>query len=365
MIQIQKELLEHGIDQVVEKYGLLYKDYGHKFLLKYSQINSIDYKAVMAVRESRGIILDKKFNIMALPFVRFFNYGEAEADQLDHNNFYVFKKEDGSLINVYYDYMLDKFCVQTSGTAEAESQVGILNISFKELFLKTIDLDFSKLNKNYNYVFELCCLENKVVEHHDKNFVSLLTIRDMGKIDDGKYGELTRDQIKIEADRLSLDVVDSYSFNSIDDVLHQVDKLEKTREGYVIMDENFKRIKVKNPKYVMLHQMKSSFSLENIIKVIIDNEIDEFLAYFPEYKEIIKDHAIKYNQLKEELKSLIDYIEKEHGFSNEKRKDVAIFLNSEKKHLSLFHNIIYKNFTEKVNVDNELHNIHKLKKFFK
>lgn len=366
MINIQKELFERGIDAVINKYNLLYKDYGNKFLLKYSQINSIEFKAVQSVRECRGIILDKQFNVLALPFVRFFNYGEIEADELDHDNLHVYKKEDGSLINVYFDPYLNKFCIQTSGTAEAESQVGILNLSFKELFLRTVDLDFSNLNPNYNYVFELCCLENKVVEHHQQNYASLLTIRDITKLNDGKYGELKRCQIEEIADELSLNIVPQYDFNSFDDIIEKTKQLPETREGYVIVDDNFKRIKVKNPRYVLLHQLKSSLSLDNLLKVILNQEQDEFISYFPEYEGIINQYTDVFENLIAKIENLIEEVDEKFSFND--RKEVAIFLNSEKKELSLFHDIVYRCFDGQVNVSNELRTEKKynsLKKYIK
>ena len=50
--------------------------------LKYSQIDS-DFNEPL-VRECRGIILEKDtWKIVCYPFKKFFNYGEAYADEID------------------------------------------------------------------------------------------------------------------------------------------------------------------------------------------------------------------------------------------------------------------------------------------
>lgn len=344
MIAIQKELQKFGIEAVVSKYNLIYKDYGHKFLLKYSQIDSIEFKAVQAVRECRGIILDKNtFQVYSLPFVRFFNYGEDEADTLDFKSIEVFKKEDGSLISVYYDFVKEEWCVQTSGSAEGESLVGIHNMTFKELFLKTANLDFNRLVKGLNYVFELCCIENKIVEHHSSNYVSLLTVRSTINLSTN-YGELSRSEVEVIGEYLNVRVVPSYEFNSFDDVLEKIQTLPDTREGFVIMDKFYKRIKVKNPKYVMLHHLKSTLSLENLVNVVLDQEQDEVISYFPEYKELLDEYTKKFEDLKIELYKVDKEIEAKFSYEEKDKKNVAIFLNSEKKHLSLFHSIFFNKF---------------------
>lgn len=341
-MQIIDEIKELGVEAVVSKYSLIYKDFGHKFLLKYSQINSIAFKSNEAVRECRGIVISEDLRVLSLPFVRFFNYNEPEADVLDMNSIECFKKEDGSLIAIYYDDYIGDFCVQTSGSADAMTSVGIFDLTFRELFLKTSNIDFENLNKNYNYVFELCTVENKVVEHHAEPYAVLLTVRDLKNLDDGKYGEFDYDEVKRMGDELNVRVVEKYDFKNIHDVLNNIELLAPTREGYVIKDAFFKRIKIKNPKYVLLHHAKSAFSKKSLVEIIIENETDEFLSYFPEYSAIICKTKALYNRLVNEM--YMAFFEAMQVYGKEKsRKDFAMFLNNEKKHLSLFHQCFYKN----------------------
>ena len=56
-------------------------------------------------------------------------------------------------------------------------------------------------------------------------------------------------------------------------------------EGYVVVDANFNRIKIKNPAYVAVHSLKGKSAEHNIMEIIVTNEIEEFAAVFPERKE--------------------------------------------------------------------------------
>lgn len=63
-------------------------------LFKYSQIDS-DFSQPF-VKLCRGLILDADtFDIVSFPFVKFHNYGEAHADEIDWNSCYVTEKLDG------------------------------------------------------------------------------------------------------------------------------------------------------------------------------------------------------------------------------------------------------------------------------
>jgi hypothetical protein len=53
-------------------------------------------------------------------------------------------------------------------------------------------------------------------------------------------------------------------------------------EGYIVCDAMFQRVKVKSPQYVALHQLKDSLSPKRVLEVVLLNEGDEVLAYFPE-----------------------------------------------------------------------------------
>lgn len=61
-------------------------------------------------------------------------------------------------------------------------------------------------------------------------------------------------------------------------------------EGYVVVDKEYNRVKIKSPAYVNAHRLINNkvINTEKVLDLIIQNEQSEFLSYFPEYTEIFK-----------------------------------------------------------------------------
>ena len=64
-------------------------------------------------------------------------------------------------------------------------------------------------------------------------------------------------------------------------------KLGYDDEGFVVVDKDYNRIKVKSPLYVALNHISQGVTTHgNIIDIIKKNEQDEFLTYFPEFRDV-------------------------------------------------------------------------------
>ena len=244
------------------------------------------------VRESRGVILEKNtWDIVCYPFKKFFNYGEPLAADIDWNTAEVYEKLDGSMIKVY-NYKNDWF-VGTMNTIDARN-APIINQkdcpfdNFYELFMRAKDnsgLEFDSLDENCTYLFELVSPYNKIVIDYDDTEIYHLSTRDNESLE-----EIDQD--------IGVQKPKTYNFSSIDNVLESAEDLPASREGYVVVDGNYNRVKIKSPKYVALHNMVSGeISDRRILEMIMDGEDGEFLNYFPEYKERVKDIKEKYEKL--------------------------------------------------------------------
>lgn len=321
MLNIVKEIEYWGLDAVIENYSLVCKDAGHKILLKYHQIDSAFAKATPAVRECRGLILEKStLRPMSYPFYRFFNLGEGCADRIDYNTARVYKKEDGSLIGLYWDWVVGEWAVQTSGTADAMTPVGInSDLSFKELFLTTLGMDLSGFNTDLCYVFELCTPYNMVVTPHTTSYVKVLTIRNMKTLT-----ELSHDAAEVECERLGLDQVESYEFD-IKNIVEIVKELPAVEEGYVVCDSAFNRIKIKNPGYVALHHLKGSMSKADLFEVAFKGEVDEVIALFPNFADAL---LARFNFFEKSIAVVEDFIKELEGAPYTSKKDFALWLQA-------------------------------------
>lgn len=293
-LAIQKYLREFGLEKTVEDFKLDCKDYGHKVLLKYDQIES-DFN-LPEVCDARGIILYKDdWSVASLAFRKFFNYGEFQAANIDLKNAKVLKKIDGSLISIYFDRVKEEWCIATSGMAEAEGEINSKpNTTFRQLVLDTfknvydIDLDvFSNLfSKECCYIFELTTPYNIVVTPHSYSTITLLAVRDLASLEEISYEDLFE---IFKAASIEIPIVECFplAINSLDDLKVNFENMPFSEEGYVVVDDKFNRVKIKNPSYVAAHFLKSSTAFHHIITLVKKNEVQEFIATFEERKEEI------------------------------------------------------------------------------
>jgi hypothetical protein len=286
--------------------------YPHLVHLSYDQLESP--KAHPIVLECRGLILDESndWNIVAYPFSRFFNYGEPTASEIDWRTARVQEKVDGSMLVMwFYDGMWN---VSTKGSPDAGGQVGDFSLSFSELFWQTFEKTFPEINgsnidqyfdKNTTYVWELTSFMNRVVCSYGKgDKIQLIGVRDL----------VTLRELPTNEFRSWFPVVREYSLMSADDIIAAAAKLDPLEnEGYVVVDDNFNRVKIKSPKYVLIHHMKDGFGQRRIIDLIKLGETSEVLTYFPDYVDL-------WNDIEGRMTALVSSVEAEY----ERIKDIPV-----------------------------------------
>jgi len=310
------------IDELKTKYFLkvrTHENYPNLHLFKYDMINSpFDEKIV---QESRGIILDENdnWNIVSYPYDKFFNYEEKRAPKLDWDTSTVYEKLDGSLMTLYY--YDNKWMVATSGTPDGS---GCINLKTKNTFSYFFWKVWGELNYSLPtdttkcYMFELLSQYNQIiVPQSGKRIVlhgvrCLKTLKEHNPFISKKYG---------------WEIVQSFIFNSLPEAVETGKKLNPDKnEGYVICDSNFNRIKVKSFTYVQIAHMGKRTEKGNDInylKIVQNNEGDEFLASFPLYKD-------RYDQIKELYNKTIEMIERELEKTREYKlgKELAMIIRS-------------------------------------
>jgi hypothetical protein len=278
----------------------------------YDQIESPKMNPI--VQECRGLVLLEDLTVAAWCMPRFFNLGEA-LEVTDHfewsQPFTVEEKADGSLIKVYH--VEGHWEIGTRGTATAmvENYTGML---FRDMVIKALgfasESDFQTnaercLDVGSTYIFEFTSPDNRVVTPYQKDCMVLLDVIKEG---------------------LSLDKVNEFEFfkhwnvrlpnvylvNNRNDLVKMVNNLEGLQEGFIIKDVNGLRIKVKSEAYVAVHKLRGESipSTRRIAELVVTNETDEYLAYFPEetrrfkpfvdaWIQFVVDQEIIYNSAKD------------------------------------------------------------------
>lgn len=304
MLKIQKFIKENGFEKAVKEFQLKTREYEHKVLLKYDQLVSPTIMSNIEVQECRGLILEKgTWDVMSLAFTKFFNAEEGNAAKIDWNTAHVLEKLDGTLIQVYWDWVNEEWYAGTTGTAEGEGELNNkMGTTFNSLFWDTVTKQYAlnpcMFDKNHVYVFELTTPYNIVVKPHGESSATLLTVRNRVTLQEVSWKDLT-----MIAESLRVPLVKRFDLNAKDvgALLRTFEGMPWSEEGYVVVDANFNRIKIKNPAYVAVHHLKGKTAEHNIITIVKSNEIEEFASTFPERKDELLRLKDNYDKLTDKL----------------------------------------------------------------
>lgn len=316
-MQVLDYIKENGIQKLNEQFSIMVKLYDEGlYVLNYDQINSP--KAHPIVMECRGLIIDHSFNIVSRSLDRFFNLGEQPDTQvhLDWTKAECGEKVDGSLIKIY-NWKGTWYC-STRGTAFAESNCNFGD-SFKSLIFKALDCDdeieFQHLcnlwlDSDWTYILELTCRENRVVKSYDGYTLHYLASRH------NQSGEFGDDYEKQAALMIGAREINTFKFSSVDDCINTAKHLPDLEEGYVVYQDGKPVCKVKSPAYVAVHHIRGEgLSPKRIMQLVLINEQDEYLNYFPEDEKFFTPYV---EALKELLDDIVIVYERFEGIVEQK-----------------------------------------------
>lgn len=269
-----------------EPYNLKIKRDGDYMMLSYDFIDS-DF-SLQEVRESRGPIFTNKCGKwvqVCQPFRKFFNYGEQYAADIDWNSATVKEKVDGSLMKLWWDWD-GGWHLSTNGTIDAFSaKVADFGVTFGDLFERAVgqqidDFIYSSniIIEGNTYLFELTTPESQVVIPYEDGVYMLAVINEYGvELPLSEYG-IQHPKVKYPK---------TYSLSNLDEVLEVVAQMSKDEEGVVVSDKWGNRIKVKSPQYLAAAHLINNGAVteKRLINYIIEEKIDDFISYAPQYEE--------------------------------------------------------------------------------
>ena len=329
MLAIQNYIAKHGIDKAISDFKLKTREYENKILLKYDQLVSPTLMGLPEVQECRGLILENgTWNVLSMAFEKFFNSEESNAAKIDWNTAHVLEKLDGTLIQVYWDWNKNTWFAGTTGTAEGEGEVNNKNgTTFNDLFWDTVHNKYAfndcLLNKDLIYVFELTTPYNIVVKPHGESSATILTVRNRETL-----AELSWKDLEMVSVSLGIPLVKKYDLNAtnVGVLLRTFEGMVWHDEGYVVVDANFNRIKIKNPAYVHAHHLKGKMGNHHIMGIIKTNEIEEFIATFKERESEIRQLEKSYNDLLDKLNKSWDELSllKPKNITSQEKKRFAM-----------------------------------------
>lgn len=294
MLNCVKHITEYGLDSLTDL-GIEIKDYGDFVLLNYSQIDSPKFNPI--VDECRGLILAKgTWKVLCRSFDRFYNYGEdPRSNEFPIGLASVSEKVDGSLIRFWFNPFLGEWCAATRKMAFAEGPVTNGTCTFKNI-VERITGDINAYFEEdlelqgYTIICELVSPETRVVKPYGETALYYLGMRDNDngiyfevpdKAPDGRY-DFSWYFTGMKRPKL-------YKFNSFEDCDKAIAELPTFDEGYVA-NYNDWRIKIKSPAYLAIAHLRNNgaMSIKRIVSLVMRNDEEEYLSYFPEDREIFQ-----------------------------------------------------------------------------
>ena len=272
MLEVQKYLRSgHTLQQLSQRYNIQCNICEELNLaaLNYTNLSPMEE---LLVKECRGLFLDlNTWNIACKSLGAFFDIDVNIADTIDWKTAKLMEKLDGALITIYY--YKDKWNIgmrmSADGSMKATAINGILtDLTFAELTKKTIEEmgytweDYtSKLDTNIFYSYELCCPETRCgVIYPDRKLTLIAAVN-----------KKTLKNIDIYNLQWPIEKVTYYNVENRDEVENYLQKYSDPliSEGFVLIDENFNRVKYKNPEYVtMMSDPDSDNELESLEQLL-------------------------------------------------------------------------------------------------
>lgn len=210
----------------------------------------------------RGLIVDDDDNVIARPFRKFFNYGQAGAPLLDLNApVVVTSKEDGSL-GIGYMWEGEPF-IATRGSFTSEQA------DWASLHLCQVYPDVAAFPEGYTPLFEIVYPENRIVLNYgdEENLILLAEV----EIETGQSRPPSGDWYPGP-------IAESYSqYGTLAKVLAAPPR--PNAEGFVVHDlATDERIKIKQDDYIALHRVLTRTNARTIWTYMAVNACRRLIA---------------------------------------------------------------------------------------
>lgn len=259
------------------------------------------------VQEARGIIINlKSLSVVCWPFRKFGNYTAGYSDDIDWSSARVQEKIDGSFIKYFWNTSLQKWQWSTMSCIDArEATIKGSPKTFDMLIRQADnypDIVNNVVNKDFTFMFELVSPEMKQVVKYPKTHLYHI----------GTRSNKTGFEYNVD---ICVDRPKEYLLSSLSDCIDAAARLntskECTHEGFVVVDKNWHRIKVKSPEYMVIHWTENNGILtkQEAIRILRDNggQCDQFCMKFGRLATAMRYYAYQYERIQELADQTVKY----------------------------------------------------------
>ncbi len=341
MLKTIEYINEKGLESLIDEFKLIARYstiYPELVLLCYDQLETPKNDIT---NECRGLIINTIDNsVVAYPFYRFNDYN---GEKINEDGLKVFEKIDGSLITLYH--YKDTWNVATKTTPDAHGLIYSREKSIRELFTEVFADKFQYLETDKTYVFEFSYHNNnieKIKNHYTKQGITEKTVDDISLL--MVRSNIDFKEIDIDAYKSMFKLVESYNID-LATAINNTRNLDPVyNEGYVLMDANFNRYKLKSPQFEVISELKINYddtderqqlierdNFRKICIIVKTNSHRTFLKH-PKYHSIIPQYERVYGRYIKLIQSTKDFIDSVKHLTgkdlNDKLKNTDKYLNN-------------------------------------
>lgn len=322
MKNVQKYLIEkyargysglEAIQDLVEEFAIkaTFVDDEDIVVLNYDQIRSPKNHPV--VDECRGLILESRypFKIVSQKFDRFFNATECPEYEIGFSfkNAKVLEKVDGSIFSIFRRNGVVRISTRSVVDGHCHNDRGE---QFRKMFFESLGTTEEQIQEHFNFlgsgesiVVEMIHTKNRIVTPYEKNEIVIIGMNADGR--EASHSRILTICSRLQSLGLNVRLAKEFSpINDLKEIQSNVESMDGLEEGYVLHDPTSgKRLKVKSPSYVNAHHARGEGNVthKKALKIICSGEDEEFLTYFPEYKDL-------FNSVERYMKVCLDNLDR-------------------------------------------------------
>lgn len=277
----------------------------------------------------KGLIINKRGEIIGRSLKKIKNINEFNPGELSFDeNFEVFEKIDGILIQLFYHEESDEWILASKKSFISDHVILANNILNKNTF--------KFLNKKYTYLFEL----TTSFKFKCDNDLILLAAIETKTGNDMFYEDLNKTYSKY------YNIVSKLKIKSFSELNKLINDNNENRKGIIIRFENGSRVKIENEKYKKLYSQAKNISSTVIWEFLKKEEnINNLIENIPHethdwVKNMITDLQLRFLKIKNEI--LETFIRIYHINEAKNKKD---FANQAKK--NKYYHVLYLLYDKK------------------
>ena len=165
--------------------------------------------------------------------------------------------------------------------------------------------NLEQIPRNLTLVCEGVSIYNKIVTHYPETKLYLLTA-----FNNNTLQELSICEADVLAENVGVSRPKMFHFENQERLAEWLEKHDdNTFEGFVVRDNENRRIKIKKKEYCVLHKLKNNSNLflpKNILPLVLSGDFEECLIYWPEYRPFVEKVVEKVSFEKERLRLLFE-----------------------------------------------------------